>query len=54
LPEELISPHVIFIYGDKIANVLWSENPFAFVIQNKEIADSYKKYFNFIWKIAKK
>jgi sugar-specific transcriptional regulator TrmB len=53
LPEELVSPHVIFIYGDKIANVLWSEAPFAFVIQNKEIADSYKKYFSFLWKIIK-
>ena len=53
LPEELVSPHVIFIYGDKIANVLWSESPFAFVIQNKEIADSYRKYFSFLWRITK-
>ena len=51
LPKELAGPHVIFIYGDKIANVLWSENSFAFVIQNKEIADSYKKYFNYLWKV---
>ncbi len=50
LPKELASPHVFFIYGDKVANVLWNKTPAAFVIENKEIAESYKKYFDYIWK----
>lgn len=54
LPSELGSPHVISIYGDKVALALWGEFIFALVIQNKEIARSYLNYFNFLWKVAKK
>lgn len=50
LPKELsVNPSVIFIFGDKIANVLWGEEWFAFVIESKEIAESYKKYFKYLW-----
>lgn len=50
LPKEFSgNPNVIFIYGNKIANVLWGENPFAFVIESSEIADNYKKYHNYLW-----
>lgn len=54
LPSELASPHVISIYGDKVAFSLWKSQPFNVVIQNKDISDYYLKYFNFLWKIAKK
>jgi sugar-specific transcriptional regulator TrmB len=48
------NPNVIFIWGDKVANVLFMDEFFAFVIENKEIAENYKKYFRYIWKnIAK-
>jgi DNA-binding transcriptional regulator GbsR (MarR family) len=50
LPKEFWSPHVIFIYGDKVANVLWREQSFAFQIQNESIAKSYLDYFNYLWK----
>lgn len=54
LPKELsVNPSVVFIFGDKIANVLWGEEWFAFMIESKEITDSYKKYFGYLWKIAK-
>lgn len=50
LPEELTGgPSVIFIYGNKIANVIWGEEIFAFVIESKEIAENYKKYFKYLW-----
>ena len=52
LPKELSSPNVIYIYEDKIANVLWSKPPVSFVIKDKNIADSYRRYFNFLWKIS--
>jgi sugar-specific transcriptional regulator TrmB len=48
------NPSVVFIYGDKLANVLWDKDFFAFVIESKEIASNYKKYHEFIWKRSKK
>lgn len=55
LPEELESPAIINIYGDRVANVLWKKNnPLVFLLINKEIADSYRKYFEYLWKLAKK
>ena len=50
LPRELSGPNVIYIYGDRIANVLWVDPPVAFVIKDKRIAESYRRYFNFLWK----
>jgi HTH-type transcriptional regulator, sugar sensing transcriptional regulator len=56
LPKEFSgTPHVIFIYGNKVANVLWEKGFFAFVIESKEIAGHYKKYFSYLWdNVAKK
>ena len=53
LPKDFQSPHVVFIYGDKTANVLWGEKSFAFVMENKEITDSYKRYHAYLWKRLK-
>lgn len=50
LPKEFSgSPSVILIYGDKIVNLLWDEEYFAFMIESKAIADNYKRYFKFLW-----
>ena len=54
LPEELESPAVINVYGERVVNVLWKKDyPLCFMLINKEIADSYRKYFEYLWKIAK-
>ncbi len=50
LPKEFsVNPLVIFIYGNKVANVLWSPDFFAFVIESKDIAENYKKYHRYLW-----
>lgn len=55
LPEKYSSPLAINIYGDKVAIILWSkENPFAIVIKDKQISEGYKKYFELMWKSAKR
>jgi len=55
LPKEYSSPAVINVYGDRVVNVLWKEdNPTCFMIINKDIADSYRKWFKLLWKLAKK
>ena len=50
LPKDLTSPMVIIIFGNKVAQVLWSKQSFAFVLESKEIKDSFMKYFNHFWK----
>lgn len=56
LPQEFSgNPVVIFIYGNKIANILWNKEFFAFIIESKEIAENYKKYHKYLWdNVAKK
>ena len=54
LSEEYIFPVRTMIYGDKVAIVDFSKPVTTIIIEKKEIADAYKKYFNTLWKIAKK
>ncbi|MFH1590176.1 MAG: helix-turn-helix domain-containing protein [archaeon] len=41
------------IFGDYISIHLLTQKPIVIVIKNKEIAESYRNYFNFLWKVAK-
>ncbi|MDP3766081.1 MAG: helix-turn-helix domain-containing protein [Nanoarchaeota archaeon] len=54
LPDDVCSYAALRIYGNKVALMLFSEEqPLAVVIENKAIADGYKKYFEVMWKAAK-
>ena len=53
LPKELRSPMVIIIFGNKVAQVLWSKQSFAFVLESEEIKESFMKYFYYFWKEPK-
>lgn len=50
LPKDLSSPMIILIFGNKVAQILWSEQSFAFVLESKEIKESFMKYFHYFWK----
>ena len=54
LPEKYSNPLAINIYGDKVAIILWKKPPLAIVIKEQEIADSYRKYFELMWKSARR
>lgn len=54
MPEGYISPAAIDVFEDYVYIFLWEEKPFVFMIKNKTIAESFKTYFNFLWKISKK
>lgn len=41
-----------FVYGDKVVIVTWGAPPTAIMIQNKEIAETYRSHFEHLWKIA--
>ena len=42
-------PNVIFIWGNKTANVLFDDEFFAFVIESRQIAENYRKYHKYLW-----
>lgn len=53
MPKGYISPTAIDIFQDYVYIFLWDKSPFAFMIKNQKIADSFKQYHSFLWKIAK-
>lgn len=54
MPKEYSSPSTTFVFGDKVGILLWGDTPTAFVIDSKDIAKTYKKYFRLVWSISKK
>jgi len=53
LSPKFYSPTQIFIYGNKSAVAIWSEEPIAILISSEEITEGFRRYFQFLWKIAK-
>lgn len=53
-PGDVESPAVTNIYGDKIAIIIWTDEPEGIVIENKTAALAYKSYFDFMWANATK
>ena len=54
LPNIAESPAVTNIYGDKIAILIWTEEPEGILIENAAAAKEYKSYFDVLWTNAKK
>lgn len=53
LPEEIANPVVINIYGDRVVSLIWKgDYPLCFMLINKDIADAYRRYFEYLWKTA--
>jgi len=47
------TPATTWIYGSKIAIIVWSDQPIATLIRSKDVADSYKQFFNIFWNSSK-
>jgi len=41
------------IVGNKVAIIVFTENPYGFLIEDKIVAEGYKKQFEILWKVAK-
>lgn len=54
LPKEFEIPTSTVIYGDKVVIVIYNKPYFAVLINNKKVSQSYRKFFNLLWKIASK
>ncbi len=53
LPEGYAGLAATNIYGDKVAIIIWTEEPIAILIKNKDVAESYMNYFKLLWNIAR-
>ena len=49
LPYGFASKSVINIFGNKVVIVLWKDYPSAFMIENNDVADSFRKWFDLIY-----
>jgi len=45
-------PTAINIYSDRVALIIWTEKPYAILIKDSDVAESYKKYFEVMWGAA--
>ena len=55
LPIKVESPTPTLIYKNKLVFLnLVKEEPFAVMIENKAMANNYRKYFEELWKVAKR
>ena len=52
LPKGWYSPLVIIIFGNKVAQVIWQKQPFAFVLESEKVRESFMRYFNYFWEKA--
>ncbi len=50
LPKQFPSPHWIDIFPETIMFVLVSKNPVTFVVRDGELANSFRSYFDIMWK----
>lgn len=48
------SPAVTNIYGEKIAIIIWTDEPEGIIVENASAAKAFKSYFEFMWKHAEK
>ncbi|MCX6748232.1 MAG: hypothetical protein NT076_01365 [Candidatus Pacearchaeota archaeon] len=54
IPNISESPAVTNIYGNKIAIIIWTDEPEGVIIENEAAAKAYKSYFDFMWEKASK
>ena len=45
-------PSSVNIYGNKVFIIAWAEDPVGFLIQSKEISQTFEELFEDIWKIS--
>jgi len=53
LPKDHFGNVTFYVYGNKLATIIFSkENVEVHIIENENIADSYRKHFSAIWSMA--
>jgi sugar-specific transcriptional regulator TrmB len=53
LPNDLVSPNWIDIFDNTILFSLMMKEPLCIVIRDRALADSFRAYFNIMWRVSK-
>ncbi len=53
IPNEFESSTFNLLYPNHVATIIFTEEPIAMIITSKEVYESYKGYFNVLWKHAR-
>jgi len=54
VPKKYYNPNPTQIYNDNVQIIIWGNPDYLIIIRNKNVADSYRKQFELMWKISKK
>ena len=54
IQEKFFNENPIQIYKNNVQIIVWGNPDYLIIIRNKDVAEAYRKQFEFIWEIAKK
>lgn len=57
VPDEYASPINTIVYGEKVEMLIWDydpKSPLILLIENRKVAEAFKRYFRMLWKTAKR
>ncbi|SRR3989344_212855 len=49
IEDEYFGPTTTWVYGDKVAIIIWSLEPIATLIQSEKLSKTYNSYFHLLW-----
>ncbi len=52
VPKEFASAVSTYIFDGKVALIMWVDSPLAVLIEHQAVYESYKSYFEYLWKTA--
>ncbi len=53
IPEKYFSSVPTYVYGNKIAILIWGPPQRAMIVENEHLAEAYRRQFLFLWEHAK-
>ncbi len=54
VPSQFHSSVSTYIFDGKVALIMWVEHPLGIIVDHRAVYQSYKNYFEYLWKMAKK
>lgn len=53
IPKKFFNQNPVVVYGNNVQIIVWGNPDYLIIIRSKAVADSYRKQFELLWKIAK-
>ena len=54
IPEKYFGATPIYVYSNKLCFIIWGNPNYAIIIENQNLAETHRKHFHLLWKIAEK